>query len=152
MFNFSDESSSEQSNTPKISHGGSAIAITLRSVAKLNLNYICGSATPSTFGLSSFSGISCMDSDMAVKRNLILNCSRNQLNPANYLNCNSNDSEENLSTLGLHTGIFIKKRAKLELVDNFIHRCDVGIYVGKYRIIINVICTTEFPLKKSIIA
>ena len=143
MSYFSDESSSEL-NAPKISHGGSAIAITLRSVAKLNLNYICGSATPSTFGLSSFSGISCMDSDMAAKRNLILNCSRNQLNPANYLNCNSNESEENLSTLGLHTGIFIKKRAKLELVDNFIHRCDVGIYVGKSKMIMEFTFSYEW--------
>ena len=74
---------------------------------------------------------------MSAKRNLILNCSRNQLNPANYLNCNSNEREKNLSTLGLHTGIFIKKRAKLELVDNFIHRCDVGIYVGKRKMIMD---------------
>ena len=72
-----------------------------------------------------------MDSDMSAKRNLILNCSRNQLNPANYSNSNSIEGEGNISTLGLHTGIFIKQRAKLDLVDNFIHRCDVGIYVGK---------------------
>ena len=128
---FIDGSLLQHGNLPKISHGGSAIAVTLRSVAKINLNYICGSATPATFGLSSFSGISCMDSDMSAKRNLILNCSRHQLNPANYLNCNSTEGEENLSTLGLHTGIFIKQRAKLELLDNFIHRCDVGIYVGR---------------------
>ena len=131
MTVFNNKNLSEHANIPKISHGGSAIAITLRSVAKINLNYICGSTTPNSFGLSSFSGISCMDSDMSAKRNLILNCSRNQLNPANYLNSNSIEGEGNISTLGLHTGIFIKQRAKLDLVDNFIHRCDVGIYVGK---------------------
>ena len=73
-----------------------------------------------------------MDSDMTAKRNLILNCSRHQLHKVNQLKENSIESDGNLSTLGLHTGIFVKHRAKLELIDNFIQRCDVGIYVGRY--------------------
>jgi hypothetical protein len=68
---------------------------------------------------------------MSAKRNLILNCSRPQLNKSSFGNENSMDNNENPSTLGLHTGIFVKHRAKLELIDNFVHRCDVGIYVGK---------------------
>ena len=43
-----------------------------------------------------------------------------------------NDNNGNISTLGLCTGILVKHRAKLELVDNFIQRCDVGIYIGKH--------------------
>ena len=126
-------------SVPNLIHGGSAIAITLRSVAKVTSNYICGSASPIVMGGNSFNGISCMDSDMAAKQNLILNCSSRQLIRASPLQVSSlngddgNSSASNPSTtLGLHTGIFVKHRAKLELVDNFIQRCDVGIYVGKY--------------------
>ena len=118
-------------NVPKLSHGGSAIAVTLRSVAKINSNYICGSAAPTTYGLSSFSGISCMDSNMTAKSNLILNCSRHQITQANHINDKTLEDNDHLSTLGLHTGIFVKHRAKLELIDNFVQRCDVGIYVGR---------------------
>ena len=122
--------SKENVSTLSHGHGGSAIAITLRSVAKINLNYICGSASPTRVRLSSFNGISCMDSDLAARRNLILNCSRHQLSQTSFPSQNPVDDNENLSTLGLHTGIFVKHRAKLELMDNFVHRCDVGIYVG----------------------
>ena len=121
----------------QIHGGGSAIAITLRSVSKINSNYICGS--PSISDLSSFNGISCMDSDMSAKRNLILHCSKQQTKvPMNGVrgDTSSDDNDDanngNISTLGLCTGILVKHRAKLELVDNFIQRCDVGIYIGKH--------------------
>ena len=73
-----------QQNEPSLSTGGSAIAITLRSVAKVTSNYICGSVSPISINCTnSFNGISCMDSDMAAKHNLILNCSSRQLQRAN---------------------------------------------------------------------
>ena len=90
-------------------------------------------------GGNSFNGISCIDSDMAAKQNLILNCSSRQQSRSVSLQSNRNELEEGRvnplrptsTTLGLHTGFFVKHRAKLELVDNFIQKCDVGIYVGK---------------------
>ena len=120
--------------------GGSAIAITVRSVAKVTSNYICGSIPPIVTGGNSFNGISCIDSDMVAKRNLILNCSSRQQSRSLSLHSNAKEIEGEGSnylhpaahtTLGLHTGFCVKHRAKLELVDNFIQKCDVGIYVGK---------------------
>ena len=78
-----------------------------------------------------------MDSDMAAKHNLILNCSSRQLQRANNTPNSLNgivvddNTRDSSTTIGLQTGIFVKHRAKLELVDNFIQRCDVGIYAGK---------------------
>ena len=138
-FFLLDATPSLPQNLPSASHGGSAIAITVRSVAKITSNYICGSVPPIVMGGNSFNGISCIDSDMAAKQNLILNCSSRQQSRSVSLQSNRSELEEgrnNLlrptsTTLGLHTGFFVKHRAKLELVDNFIQKCDVGIYVGK---------------------
>jgi len=84
-----------------------------------------------------------MDSDMSAKRNLILHCSKQQTKvPTNGVkgDATSDDNDDanngNISTLGLCTGILVKHRAKLELVDNFIQRCDVGIYIGKHTYLI----------------
>jgi len=101
-----------------------AIGVTLKSVARIEKNYIYQTGC----------GISSSTSDITCARNLVYSCSRRYSlpppissstspSPPNFSNVSSS------STLGLHSGIALRGRSKASLVGNQIKHCDVGLHL-----------------------
>ncbi len=130
-------------DTSKYDRNAQAVALTMKSVANISKNYIFRTGN----------GISCWDSDLTCQDNLILNCcqerpqqpsdnSNETLESSSNINTNGNghtnsnseaasSSSAASTSLGLFTGICVKSKGnKVQIVDNTIKRCDIGVYVG----------------------
>ena len=118
-----------------------AMALTMKSVASVSNNYIFRTGN----------GISCWDSDLNCQDNLILNCSQEKVSqevalepPAaaatsNHHAANGSDSSASLCrptsspSIGLISGISIKSKGnKVQVMNNTIKRCDIGVYIGDH--------------------
>ena len=84
-----------------------AVAISLKSVAKIENNYIYKTGT----------GVSIHNSDAACHRNLIYSCSRRY-------------SQNPDTTLGLYSGLAVRGPGKVTLGENLVKQCDVGVHIA----------------------
>jgi parallel beta-helix repeat protein len=89
---------------PRASH---AVAVTLKSVARVDKNY---------FQLTG-NGVHCVDSDLSCSQNLVSGCSRKFSTVLSG------------STLGLSSGVTVRQKSRVALSGNHLSRCDVGVYV-----------------------
>jgi len=98
-----------------------AIGITLKSVARIEKNYIYQTGC----------GISSSTSDTTCTRNLVYSCSRRySLPPPSSSSSSSSPSNfSSSSSLGLHSGIALRGKSKATLVGNQIKHCDVGLHL-----------------------
>ena len=94
-----------------------AVALTCKSVANVTKNYF----------FKTGNGISAIDADLYCAQNLILNCCQH----GNHQQVQGQQQQWK-STLGLYTALCIKvKGNKVQIVNNHLKNCDVGIYVGQ---------------------
>lgn len=107
--------------------GSQAIALTLKAVARLAFNYIYKSGT----------GIHCQDSDMVASHNMIMSCSQGTTAlpySSRRLQQPGADLEQLepqvLSNIRMCCGLAIREQSKVQVKNNIIKMCDVGIYVG----------------------
>ena len=93
-----------------------AVALTCKSVGNLTKNYFFRTGN----------GVSAIDADLTASNNLIFSCCQNS-------NLTGNGSDQSLkSTLGLFTGFCVKSKGnKVQLIENTVRNCDVGVYVGQ---------------------
>ena len=84
-----------------------AVAVSLKSVAKIEKNYIYKTGT----------GISIQNSDASCHRNLIYSCSRRY-------------SQNSDTTLGLYSGLAVRGPGKVTLWENLVKQCDVGVHIA----------------------
>lgn len=102
-----------------------AISATLGSNLVVQRNLICGTGN----------GIMSIDSDVICISNIIINCSQRYIRGLSLdgLDLKYSDKVNSDIPFGLYTGISVKQDGghKIQVNDNYILKCDVGVYIGK---------------------
>ena len=90
-------------------HTSQAVGLSSGSVGRLERNYLYKTG----------SGVVCHSSDLSAAHNLVYSCSR-RYSPS------TPDS-----TLGLYAGLAVKGEGKVQLLENLVKQCDVGIHISQ---------------------
>lgn len=73
-------------------------------------------------------GIACQESNLVCQSNLIFHCAK-RFSEIGLSSLGLEPSQIN-STLGLYSAISLTSKAKFQVSDNLIKKCDIGVYIG----------------------